>query len=165
MGEYEYRLRDRDGYCDEPDGGFDWWQLILVVMIVLMMLGLFAGCKSTKYVTVPEYHTEYIVRSDTIAKVDSVVVKDSVFVYHNGDTMVVNKVMYRDRVRDVYKVRTDTILRRDSVTVPYPVEKKLTKAEQRYMAVGRYACKALAWVLVFAFLLLLAWLGKKYRIQ
>ena len=165
MGEYEYRLRDRDGYCDEPDGGFDWLQLILVVMIVLMMLGLFAGCKSTKYVTVPEYHTEYIVRSDTIARADSVVIKDSVFVYHNGDTMVVNKVMYRDRVRDVYKVRTDTILRRDSVTVPYPVGKELTKAEQRYMTVGRYVCKALTWVLVFAFLLLLAWLGKKYRRQ
>ena len=165
MGEYEYRLRDRDGYCDEPDGGFDWWQLILIVMIALMMLGLFAGCKSTKYVTVPEYHTEYIVRSDTVAKVDSVTVRDSVFVYHNGDTIVINKVMYRDRVRNVYKTRTDTLLRRDSVNVPYPVEKQLTKAERRYLAIGKYVCKALAWVLVLAVLLLLAWLGRRYRRQ
>ena len=165
MGEYEYRLRDRDGYCDEPDGGFDWWQLILIVMIALMMLGLFAGCKSTKYVTVPEYHTEYIVRSDTVAKVDSVTVRDSVFVYHNGDTIVINKVMYRDRVRNVYKTRTDTLLRRDSVNVPYPVEKQLTKAERRYLAVGKYACKALASMLVLAVLLLLAWLGRRYRRQ
>ena len=148
--------------CDPGDG---WWKPLVFAVILAVVLLLMASCTTTKLVTVPEYHTEYIVRSDTIAKVDSVVVKDSVFVYHNGDTMVVNKVMYRDRVRDVYKTRTDTILRRDSVTVPYPVEKKLTKAEQRYMAVGRYACKALAWVLVFAFLLLLAWIGKKYRRQ
>ena len=163
MGEYEYNLRDRDGYCDEPNGGFDWWKLLVVFALGMMILGMLTGCKSTKYVSVPEYHTEYIVRSDTIAKVDSVVIKDSVFVYHNGDTMVINKVVYRDRVRNVYKTRTDTIIRRDSVSVPYPVERELTKAEQRYVAVGKYTCKALAWVLVLAVLLLLAWLGKKYR--
>ena len=154
----------KDRFDDIDDVGIDWWQLAMVVMFILMAAGILASCKTkTQIVTVPEYHKEYIVRSDTIARVDSVVIKDSVFVYHNGDTMVVNKVMYRDRVRNVYKVRTDTIMRSDSVRVPYPVEKELTKAEQRYMAVGKYACKALAWVLVFAFLLLLAWLGKKYR--
>ena len=154
----------KDRFDDIDDVGIDWWQLAMVVMFILMAAGILASCKTkTQIVTVPEYHKEYIVRSDTIARVDSVVIKDSVFVYNNGDTMVVNKVMYRDRVRNVYKVRTDTIMRSDSVSVPYPVEKELTKAEQRYMAVGKYACKALAWVLVFAFLLLLAWLGKKYR--
>ena len=154
----------KDRFDDIDDVGIDWWQLAMVVMFILMAAGILASCKTkTQIVTVPEYHKEYIVRSDTIARVDSVVIKDSVFVYNNGDTMVVNKVMYRDRVRNVYKVRTDTIMRSDSVRVPYPVEKELTKAEQRYMAVGKYACKALAWVLVFAFLLLLAWLGKKYR--
>ena len=164
MGEYEYRLRDRDGYCDEPDGGFDWWQLILIVMIALMMLGLFAGCKSTKYVTVPEYHTEYIVRSDTVAKVDSVTVRDSVFVYHNGDTMVINKVMYRDRVRNVYKTRTDTICKRDSIPYKVEVEKQLTKDEISDLALGN-ALRRAKWWFALALVLAVAYEMKKWWLK
>lgn len=97
----------------------------------------FTGCKTKEYVKVPEYHTEYIVRSDTIAKMDSVYVKDSVYVYQNGDTVVISKIAYRDRYRNIYKGKTDTIIKRDSVSVPVPVERQLTKSEQRLMALGR----------------------------
>lgn len=106
--------------------------LILFFAVLLMLV----GCK-TKYVSVPEYHTEYIVKTDTFAKVDSVYLKDSVFVYHNGDTVIINKVAYRDRYHNLYKVRVDTIFKRDSISVPYPTERTLTKNEQRLMTLGR----------------------------
>lgn len=106
--------------------------LILFFAVLLMLV----GCK-TKYVSVPEYHTEYIVKTDTFAKVDSVYLKDSVFVYHNGDTVIINKVAYRDRYHNIYKVRVDTIFKRDSISVPYPTERTLTKNEQRLMTLGR----------------------------
>lgn len=125
----EYRKYEYD------DDRIDYWRLCIVLMVVLMVIGLLSGCK-TKYVTVPEYHKEYIVRSDTVAKVDSVVIKDSVFVYHNGDTVIINKVAYRDRVKNVYKVRTDTICKTDSVRVPYQTEKELGKSEKFRQSLG-----------------------------
>ena len=124
-----------------------------------MILLALAGCK-TKYISVPEYHTEYIVRSDTFAKVDSVVIKDSAFVYRNGDTIIVNKVAYRDRYHNIYKVKLDTVFRRDSVSVPYPVERTLTKSEQRLITLGRLFVGFL-FLLVGCIVLLFFWYHNK----
>lgn len=147
-------------FDDIDDVGIDWWQLAMVVMFILMAAGILASCK-TKYVTVPEYHKEYIVRSDTVARVDSVLLHDSVFVYNVGDTIVVNKVMYRDRVRNVYKTRTDTIVKTDSVRVPYPAEKQLTKAQQRYVTIGKCAIVAIAAFAILAMLAILVWQARR----
>lgn len=111
-------------------------RLIKYLLFLFAALLSLVGCK-TKYVSVPEFHTEYIVKTDTFAKVDSVYLKDSVFVYHNGDTVIINKVAYRDRYHNLYKVRVDTIFKRDSISVPYPTERTLTKNEQRLMTLGR----------------------------
>ena len=124
-----------------------------------MILLALAGCK-TKYISVPEYHTEYIVRSDTFAKVDSVVIKDSAFVYRNGDTVIVNKVAYRDRYHNIYKVKLDTVFKRDSVSVPYPVERTLTKSEQRLITLGRLFVGFL-FLLVGCVVLLFFWYHNK----
>lgn len=164
MNDCYYIKRDYGGFCERPGGGFDWWTLVAILAVALMFIGLVTGCKTkTQVVTVPEYHTEYIVRSDTIARVDSVLVRDSVYIYNVGDTIIVNKVMYRDRVRNVYKTRTDTLLRRDSVRVPYPVEKELTKAQQRYIAIGKRAAWAVAAFAALALLAVIVWLAKKLR--
>lgn len=107
-----------------------------ILFLLCFALALVTGCK-TKYVSVPEYHKEYIVRSDTIAKLDSVLIKDSVFVYHSGDTVIINKIAYRDRYHNIYKVRVDTIFKRDSISVPIPVVAELSKAQQRYIRLGK----------------------------
>lgn len=107
-----------------------------VLFLLCFVLAFVTGCK-TKYVSVPEYHKEYIVKTDTFAKVDSVYIKDSVFVYHNGDTVIVNKIAYRDRYHNIYKVRIDTIFKRDSISVPMPVVAELSKAQQRYIKLGK----------------------------
>ena len=155
-------MQMKDRFDDIDDVGIDWWQLAMVVMFILMAAGILASCK-TKVVTVPEYHKEYIVRSDTVARVDSVLLHDSVFVYNVGDTIVVNKVMYRDRVRNVYKTRTDTICKTDSVCVPYPVEKEPTKVQQLYITIGRYALIAAAVIAVLAMLAVIVWLARKAK--
>ncbi len=152
----EYRKYEYDG----EGRGTDWWRLCLVLVLALMVIGMLSGCK-TKYVSVPEYHKEYVVSRDTVVSVDSILLHDSVFVYRNGDTVIVNKVLYRDRVRNVMRLRTDTVMRSDSVRVPYPVERELGKKEQRYLVVGKWACKAFAWILVAAVLAFLACLASK----
>lgn len=163
MNDYYYMNRDFDGYAEEPNGGFDLWAILAIIAAAFMLMGMITSCKTkTQIVTVPEYHTEYIVRSDTIARTDSVLIKDSVYVYHMGDTIIINKVAYRDKVRNVYKVRTDTLLRRDSVRVPYPVEAQLSKAQQRYIAVGRFAVRGAAVVLAAIVLSLVVCLARRY---
>lgn len=107
---------------------------IIVGFLIVLLLG---GCKGKEYITVPEYHTEYICRTDTFNKMDSVYLKDSVYVYQKGDTIYHNKVLYRDRYHNIYRVKTDTILKTDSVSIPYAVERQLTKNEQRLMTLGR----------------------------
>lgn len=106
---------------------------IFVFLVCLLSL---TSCK-TKYVSVPEYHKEYIVKTDTFAKLDSIYVKDSVFMYQKGDTIVVNKIKYQDKFRYIYKVKVDTFIKTDSVSVPYPVQRELTKNEKRMMSLGR----------------------------
>ncbi len=135
-------------YNDYGDEGFDWWQAAIVVMFILMAAGILSACK-TKYVSVPEYHKEYIVRSDTLARVDSVVLHDSIFVYNTGDTVIVNKVAYRDRVRNVYKVRTDTVVKTDSVRVPCEV----AEGQQAKKATGCTELVKLSVCLILAILL------------
>ena len=102
----------------------------IVGFLIVLLLG---GCKSKEYITVPEYHTEYVCRTDTFHKMDSVYLKDSVYVYQKGDTVYYNKVAYRDRLHNIYKVKLDTIIKKDSVSV----ERQLTKNEQSLMTLGR----------------------------
>lgn len=110
------------------------WKWVMVVTVVMIAIFTMTGCRSKEYVMVPEYHTEYVYRADTVAKADSVYAKDSVYVYRNGDTVMIQKIAYRDRWHNVYKVKMDTIIKRDSVSVPYPVERELTKNEKRLLS-------------------------------
>jgi hypothetical protein len=103
-----------------------WWVAVLVIGVLIILL---CGC-SPKVITVPEVHTEYIVRSDTFIKRDSIVRNDSVIIRVQGDTVTVERWHTKmvDRWRD--RVVRDTMIRCDSVSVPYPVEKKLTRWQQ-----------------------------------
>lgn len=106
-------------------------------VVILIFAGLVLGGCKTKYVSVPEVHTEYISRVDTTVRMDSVYLRDSVYVERKGDTLYVNKTAYRDRYRHIYKVKTDTIWRRDSVNVAYPVEKEMSRSERIFVALGK----------------------------
>ena len=113
------------------------WKWACIALVIGVILLAFTGCKTKEYIKVPEYHTEYIVRTDTVAKTDSVYLKDSVFVHQKGDTVVISKIAYRDSYHNIYKVKLDTIFRHDSIEVPVPCERTLTKSEQRLMTLGR----------------------------
>ena len=110
----------------------------LNIAILVILAGLALGSCKTKYVSVPEIHTEYITRVETTVRKDSVYLKDSVYVERKGDTLYVNKTLYRDRYHNIYKVKTDTIVKRDSVNVAYPVEKEMSRSERLFVAMGKF---------------------------
>lgn len=109
------------------------------MLAILLGFLCLTGCKSVKYVAVPEYHTLYKTRVDTVQRWDSVYFRDSVYVAAKGDTVFLTKTQWRERFRNVYRVKTDTIMQRDSIRVAYPVERSLTKWQRWKMDVGGWA--------------------------
>ncbi len=108
-------------------------------MLALLWLLCLTGCKTVKFVPVPEYHTLYKMRVDTVQRWDSVYFRDSVFIATKGDTVFLTKTHWRERFRNVYHIKADTVMQRDSITVPYLVEKPLTKWQQWKMDMGGWA--------------------------
>lgn len=118
--------------------------LWLVPMVILMLIGMLAGsCRSIQYVPVETVKYEYITR-DSI-QLDSVYVKDSILIRQKSDTVFLDKYRYVYKYKYIDKV--DTVLRVDSVAVPYPVEKKLTRWQQMKMDFGATATGILALLL------------------
>lgn len=129
------------------------------IALFICLLVLATGC--TRKVYVPVEST--VSRTDTIysakVRVDSVIMRDSVAVFQKGDTVLITK--YRDRYR--VKELTDTVYQSaiDSVkvSVPYPVERELSRWERTKMDFGGMAIGAL----VIALCAAVAWLIKKFR--
>ena len=108
------------------------WVLIAVLAVMCL------GCKSVQYVPVETVRTDtcYVNKIRT----DSVYVRDSVVVERGGDTIKVTAWRWRER----YVVQRDTIYRskKDSIAVPYPVERKLSRWEKTKQDIGGIAIGA-----------------------
>ena len=116
----------------------------LVYIIILLMLAIcFVSCR-TQYIPVESVRTEYKTR-DSI-RFDSIYQRDSVYMLVKGDTI------YQYRYKYLYRYlttnRTDTILKNDSIRVPYPVEKKLNRWQSIKMELG-------GWVIIVIFVYML----------
>ena len=107
----------------------------LVYIIILLMLAIcFVSCR-TQYIPVESVRTEYKTR-DSI-RYDSIYQRDSIYTLVKGDT--VYQYRYKYLYRYLTTNRTDTILKNDSIRVPYPVEKKLNRWQSIKMELGGWA--------------------------
>lgn len=126
-----------------------WLPFTLLLMLV--------GCRSVQYVPVETTNTDsvYIVQHtiDSVTRVDSIFIKE----YAKGDTIIIEQMKWR--YRDRYKMVVDTMLveRVDSVQVPYPVEKKLTKWQCFKQDVGGIALGVATGALI---LIIVMWIRK-----
>ena len=126
--------------------------LISLLVFIIYML---ASCKT-------EYIPYESARFDSVffAKIqkDSIFVKDSVFIKEKGDTV------FKDRFKVIYKyvLHRDTVLsvRKDSILVPYPIEKKRTFWEQTKIDI---ATIAIVLVIVQILHFLMKWIIKRTR--
>jgi len=115
------------------------------------------GCTTTKYVPVETVRVEY--KDREVVRVDSVTMLDSVIVRSAGDTVLIEKWRWRDRasiVRD-----TVSVIKTDSVQVPYPVEKQLTKWEKAKMDFGGAAIGVCGAVLICIIVLIINKIRRK----
>ena len=124
------------------------------ILYILMAVALLTGCR-TKYIPVPEYHEIVVHHADTLLRVDSVQLRDSVIIRLQGDTIVQEVWRWRDRVKyDTRIVYRDSI-RVDSVRVPYPVERKQTAWERTMQNVGKISLIILVTSICFMLVYLL----------
>lgn len=107
----------------------------LLYIILLMLAICLTSCRSIKYVPVETVKTEYKTR-DSI-RFDSIYEHDSIFLLVKGDTVYKEKYRYKYRYLTINK--TDTVMLTDSVQIPYPVEKQLTRWQQMKIELGGWA--------------------------
>lgn len=107
----------------------------LIYIIILLILAIcFVSCR-TQYIPVESVRIEYKTRDST--RYDSIYQRDSIYTLIKGDT--VYQYRYKYLYRYLTTDRTDTILKNDSIRVPYPVEKELNRWEKVKMELGGWA--------------------------
>ncbi len=123
--------------------------IVGAIIVALLICALFGSCTTTKYVPVPEYHTDTLRISHNTH--DSIYVHDSTYIKENGDTVRIE----RWHTKYIEKQVHDTIYqsRTDSVPKPYPfvkvVERELTTNQKVLMILGSVALMAFIVWLVF----------------
>ena len=101
-------------------------------LLIAILAGLVLGCKPYRVA-----QRETVIKDSlyiTQRMIDRVLIRDSVYERHVHDT--VYKYKERETVRYLSLRDTLYIERRDSVSVPYPVERQLTKWEAIRMRLG-----------------------------
>lgn len=112
---------------------------------------LFVGCKSIEYIPVESVRTEY--KDREVVKVQTDTINNTRIVWIKGDTIVDIRERINTRIVEIHD--TTEIVKIDSVRVPYPVEKKLTKWQQIKMDFGGMAFGGIAFFVMVAFLMLI----------
>lgn len=120
-----------------------WMLIILLAGFVLIGLG---ACRSVRYIPVES------VRHDSVVTIlyhrDSIYQHDSVYIKEKADTVLIERwhTRWRDRVSHdtLYMSKTDTI------RIPVPVERKLTKAERTYITIGKWSVGAVTGLVLAA---------------
>lgn len=121
---------------------------IIYFISLLILATCFVSCR-TQYIPLESVRTEYKTR-DSI-RFDSIYQRDSIYTVINGDT--VYQYRYKYLYRYLTTNRTDTILKHDSIPIPYPVEKQLSRWQTIKMELG-------GWVFVLVIILILLIIGR-----
>lgn len=135
-----------------------WWSAAAIILIIALC-GVLCSCRSVRYVEVPRVSRDTLRVVQVETRHDSV--RDSIFLreFVRGDTVYRVKYIERVRWRDRWRVDTVQAVRVDSVGVPYPVERKISRWDKvRYMWRGAAVGLVLAVVAVAV-----VWLRRRYR--
>ena len=129
--------------------------MIIRVVIIILLASAIWSCRQVRYVPVETVRIDSIYLNKY--ERDTIYERDSIYIRDKGDTVWVEryKYLYRD------KLRHDTlyISKKDSIRVPYPVEKELTRWQQMKIELG-----GLAFGIIIAFaLIIVGWIVYKSR--
>lgn len=124
---------------------------LLSILFVLSCLLCLMGCRTVRFVPVPEYHTLYKTRADTVQHRDSVrdvqwmtarevesmqLAALGIQIKGLKNALLVERDKLLQKISNEKAHKVDTIMQRDSIPVSYPVEKPLTKWQRWKMGVA-----------------------------
>ena len=120
-----------------------WMLIILLAGFVLIGLG---ACRSVRYIPIES------VRLDSVVTIlhhrDSIYQHDSVYIKEKADTVLIER--WHTRWREMASHDTLYISKTDTIRIPVPVERKLTKAERTYITIGKWSVCAVAGLVLAA---------------
>lgn len=105
------------------------------ILIILITLGGWLSSCRTQYIPVETVKMEYRTRDSILH--DSIYHRDSVYVAVKGDTVYEYKYKYLYKYQYINK--TDTLIKTDSIPIPYQVEKQLSKWQKFKLDFGGVA--------------------------
>lgn len=121
------------------------------IVFLLLFLAILAATSCTRHVYVPVETT----KSDTVylnrVQLDSIYMRDSVFIEKSGDTIREFQYKYIYRFKD--RIDTLYISKTDSIQVPYPVEVVKYKTP-------RWCCWALGGIVLLLVPYIMKWITK-----
>lgn len=131
-------------------------RLVYFLIILLTSAIWFSSCRSIRHIPIETVKHDSIYISKILH--DSIYQRDSIYVDRKGDTVLI----YKDRYLYKYKNLIDTmyISRTDSIQVPYPIEKQLTKWQSMKLELGGWA---LGIIIVFILVLIGRYVKQKMR--
>ena len=128
---------------------------LIWLAIMAVAVALFSGCKCIEYIPVETVRTDTVIQKQV--ERDSIHVHDSIKIREKGDSVIIEHW----HTQFVDRFRTDTVYRskRDSIAVPYPVEKKLTRWQQVCIDYGKLTLGATILLVIFVII----WLARKLK--
>lgn len=130
--------------------------LVSAVLTIALSSCLFS-CTRTMYVPVKEVETVYKTNTDTIIKTDSIIREterivmqlDSQAMAQYGITLsnaerawLVREKELENKINMLLEKKADTLIVRDTVPVPYPVEKQISTVNKMWMNLGKFSAGA-----------------------
>lgn len=140
-------------------------------LIYIFALLTILGCTTTKYIEVPVVHKEFISKTDTVTRVDSIINEKATIIreldsvamaefgiqLHNKEkAFLIEKNSLERKVKELSEHKVDTVVVRDSI--PYPVEvtkevpRKVNWLEQTLMSIGTLVVLGIIFSLIRYFL-------------
>lgn len=120
-----------------------------IYIVLLLIVSSLVGCKTTRYVPVEKVVYRDVLKYDTVQQHDSVWIHDSIMQKQKGDTTFIDRWHYETKYKYLYRNKVDSFVRQDSILVPYPVEKSLSKWEQFQLRYAAWSFGALCMILLY----------------
>ena len=133
--------------------------IVCAVILALLICALFNSCTTTKYVPVPEYHTDTV--RITKHTRDSIYLSDSIYVNDFVRDDTVYKTIERWRTKYIERTTHDTLYQSKVDSIPCPVEvikevpAKLTWWQQTRLHIINV-------LMMFGIIWLIVWIGRKH---
>ena len=147
----------------------------IVVAVFLFVAVLFYGCKTIEYVPIETSHNEYhnhvdsVIKSDTLIREKNTVIREldsaaaaqyDIRLKNAERAFLIQTKEFEKQIQKLLEQKSDTVTRVDSVQVPVPVERKLSRWEQTCLDYGRVMMGGTIVAVIFLIFWLITWIKK-----